>query len=209
MLQQLTLNYAAGQVLWAYHTLMLIIFLLDPRLSGAAPQPDPSLDPNAAAKAALGFEGLAQLVDLVIEAEEEEHRQTAKQTRQAWDSDSDSDPDAESPSVGQTAEASAAASSAAALAPLLIRMLNGSAGVLSGIAEELQSLQWLVGQLQNEPALPTAVSPITPSQHYCASPRYSRLAAAASCLATSCTATAYTPPILLSHRTTLALLLSC
>ena len=169
MLQQLTLNYAAGQVLWAYHTLMLLTFLLDPQLSGAAPPPVPTLDPNASAKAALGLDGLTQLLDLVTDAEEEN---TAAQLS-GPDSESRSSPDSESDlgSVSEAAEVNtssqdestpsqtAVTSSAASLGPLLIKMLNGVAAVLTGIAEELQALQWLLGQLQNQPSLPSVVSP--------------------------------------------------
>lgn len=32
MLQQLALNYKAGQVMWAYSTLMLLAFLKDPQI---------------------------------------------------------------------------------------------------------------------------------------------------------------------------------
>ena len=175
MLQQLTLNYAAGQVLWAYHALMLLTFLLDPQLSGAAPQPDPALDPNASAKAALGLDGLTQLLDLVTNAEEEESSRQAKLLGSDSDSRSSSDSESESGNIPVTAEVEAsgqdestpakasnqtpATSSAASLGPLLIRMLNGFAAVLTGIAEELQALQWLLGQLQKQPALPSAVSP--------------------------------------------------
>ena len=39
MLQQLALNYAAGQVLWAYSILMLLSFLKDPQVvSSQAPE---------------------------------------------------------------------------------------------------------------------------------------------------------------------------
>ena len=179
MLQQLTLNYAAGQVLWSYHTLMLLSFLLDPQLSGTTPAPDPALDPNASAKAALGLDGLVQLLDLVIASEEEERSEAEKLTRQLSTADSGSDSEveiADGASLGSSLEASpvqasasAAAASAASLGPLLIRMLNGVAALLTGIAEELQALQWLLGQLQNQPALPPAVSPLYNLLHQCMS----------------------------------------
>lgn len=180
MLQQLTLNYAAGQVLWSYHTLMLLSFLLDPQLSGTTPPPDPTLDSNASAKAALGIEGLFPLLDLVIASEEEEHTKAEKLTRQrsTADSDSASDPDSETTDGLATETSSFSISNnkagpvqatAASLGPLLIRMLNGVAASLTGIAEELQALQWLLGQLQNQPALPPAVSPLYNLLHQCMS----------------------------------------
>lgn len=182
MLQQLALNYAAGQVMWAYNTLMLLAFLLDPRLTGAVPEPDPVLDPNAPAKAALGLEGLPQLLDLVIAHEEKVHIAEERERRQ-WskagpDSDADLDSDSESDSdSGSTSDSesrstkdanvhinsiddsetdleSRLADPAASLGPVLIRMQNGIAALLTGMAEELQSLQWLMGRLQADPALP-------------------------------------------------------
>lgn len=180
MLQQLTLNYAAGQVLWAYHTLLLLSFLLDPQLSGTTPQPDPTLDPNASAKAALGLEGLVQLLDLVIASEEEERNKAENLMRQLSTAVSDSDSDIESDSEAadealgastssSPAQAATAATGAlaASLGPILIRMLNGVAALLTGIAEELQALQWLLGQLQNQPALPPAVSPSVTCSSQC------------------------------------------
>lgn len=170
MLQQLTLNYAAGQVLWSYHTLMLLSFLLDPQLSGTTPGPDPTLDPNASAKAALGLEGLVQLLDLVIASEEQERSAAENLMRQVSTADSDSDSDAglvDGASASSSLEASpvqastpAAAASAASVGPSLIRMLNGVAALLTGISEELQALQWLLGQLQSQPALPPGVRPL-------------------------------------------------
>ncbi|KAL3134106.1 hypothetical protein ABBQ32_008528 [Trebouxia sp. C0010 RCD-2024] len=173
MLQQMTLNYFAGQVLWAFHTLMLLTYLLDPRLSGTAPQQDPTPDPNASAKAALGLEGLVQLLDLVIEAEEQEHATAEKlvtadtafdsESESGTSSGSESEPMDEASSTSAGADEApgqtpmAPASSAAALGPLLIRMLSGVAASLAGAAEELQSLQWLLGQLQTQPALPPSV----------------------------------------------------
>ena len=181
MLQQLTLNYAAGQVLWSYHTLMLLSFLLDPRLSGTAPGPDHTLDPNASAKAALGLQGLVQLLDLVIASEEEQRIEAENLARQHSTADSDSDSELEiageaatSSSLEATPEPSSnpmSAVSAASLGPLLIKMLNGVAALLTGIAEELQALQWLLGQLQNQPALPPGVRPLCKlsHQHLCMS----------------------------------------
>ena len=181
MLQQLTLNYAAGQVLWSYHTLMLLSLLLDPQLTGTTPRPDPTLDPNASAKAALGLEGLVQLLDLVIASEEQEHSEAENLARRLSTADSDSDSEVEiadgvSPSSSLEASpvqasSSAAAASAASLGPLLIRMLNGVAALLTGIAEELQALQWLLGQLQNQLSLPPGVRPLYNllCQHLCIS----------------------------------------
>lgn len=182
MLQQLTLNYAAGQVLWSYHTLMLLSFLLDPQLSGSTPGPDPTLDPNASAKAALGLEGLVQLLDLVIAYEEEERSEAEHFTRQLSAADPDSDSEVgivDGASTSSILEASpvqastpAAAASAASLGPLLVRMLNGVAALLTGISEELQALQWLLGQLQNQPALSPGVRPLCHllHQHLCVCP---------------------------------------
>lgn len=181
MLQQLTLNYAAGQVLWSYHTLMLLSFLLDPQLSGTAPGPDPTLDPNASAKAALGNQGLVQLLDLVIASEEEKRIEAEELARQHSTADSDSDSELElagEPATSSSLETSpeqssnpTAAVSAASLGPLLVKMLNGVAALLTGITEELQALQWLLGQLQNQPALPPGVRPSCKlsHQHLCMS----------------------------------------
>lgn len=186
MLQQLALNYAAGQVMWAYNTLMLLAFMLDPRLTGAVPNPDPTLDPNAPAKAALGLQGLPQLLDLVVAYEEK--MQTAAQNemrqfsadRSGADSESDSEASAVSGSETESDSESRSmrdvkvkvdssantqrsdteprlASPAASLGPMLIRMQNGLASTLTGMAEELQSLQWLIGRLQTEPSLPAQV----------------------------------------------------
>lgn len=190
MLQQLALNYAAGQVMWAYNTLMLLAFLLDPRLTGAAPMPDPALDFNAAAKAALGLEGLPQLLDLVVAHEGKLRRAAEKQARQLSMDESGSDTDTvteaesntesgsfsgeESSSVEGTRAKidtsdesslgvesdveSRLASPAAALGPLLIKMQNGAAAMLTGVAEELQSMQWLLEYLQTQPASSSQVS---------------------------------------------------
>ena len=170
MLQQLTLNYAAGQVLWSYHTLMLLSFLLDPHLSGTIPGPDPTLDPNASAKVALGLEGLVQLLDLVIASEEEERSEAEDLKRQVSTADSDSDSDSEAADEAPTnssletspiqASTPATAATAASLGPLFIRMLNGVAALLTGITEELRAVQWLLGQLQNQHALPPGVRPL-------------------------------------------------
>lgn len=177
MLQQMTLSYAAGQVLWSYHTLMLLCFLLDPQISGTTPPPDPTLDPNASAKAALGLQGLSPLLDLVNAFEEEERTKEEKLTRQlsVAGSNSASDSDSETADGFSTETSSSTISNnkggpeqatAASLGPLLIRMLNGEAALLTGIAEELQALQWLLGQLQNQPALPPTVSPSYKLLHY-------------------------------------------
>lgn len=181
MLQQLALNYAAGQVMWAYNTLMLLAFMLDPRLTGAVPGPNPDLDPNGPARAALGLAGLPQLLDLVIAYEERLGTAAQKESSQHLEdssdsgsgsdsgsrsaSDSDTEADAESRSVrdvtvqvdssaGSQSDAEPRlASPAASLGPLLIRMQNGIAATLTGMAEELQSLQWLIDRLQADAAL--------------------------------------------------------
>lgn len=186
MLQQLALNYAAGQVMWAYYTLMLLAFMLDPRLTGAVPNPDPTLDPNAPAKAALGLQGLPQLLDLVTAYEEKMQIAAQQEMRQfsADRSDASSESGSESSAVsGSDIESDSEsrslrdvkvkvdssantprndteprlASPAASLGPMLIRMQNGMASMLTGMAEELQSLQWLIGRLQTEPSLPAQV----------------------------------------------------
>ncbi len=175
MLQQLVLNYAAGQVMWAYNTLMLLAFMLDPRLTGAVPGPNPDLDPNGPARAALGLAGLPQLLDLVIAYEEGLHTAAQKESSQRLEdssdsgsrsaSDSDTEADSESRStrdVSVQVDSSAGsqsdaeprlASPAASLGPLLIKMQNGIAATLTGMAEELQSLQWLIDRLQADAAL--------------------------------------------------------
>ena len=179
MLQQLALNYAAGQVMWAYNTLMLLAFMLDPRLTGAVPGPNPDLDPNSPARAALGLAGLPQLLDLVTAYEEglrtaaqkEPSQRLADVSESASDSgsrsasDSDTEADSESRSIGDVrvqVESSAGSQSdaeprlacpAASLGPLLIKMQNGIAATLTGMAEELQSLQWLIDRLQANASL--------------------------------------------------------
>lgn len=179
MLQQLALNYAAGQVMWAYNTLMLLAFMLDPRLTGAVPGPNPNLDPNGPARAALGLAGLPQLLDLVIAYEERLRTAAQKEASQRMEgssdsgsdsgsrsaSDADSEADSESRSIrdvsvqvdsslGSESDAEPRlASPAASLGPLLIKMQNGIAATLTGIAEELQSLQWLIDRLQADASL--------------------------------------------------------
>ena len=174
MLQQLALNYAAGQVMWAYNTLMLLAFMLDPRLTGAVPGPDPDLDPNGPARAALGLAGLPQLLDLVIAHKDRLRTAAQKESSQRLEgssdsgsdsgsrsaSDSDTEADSESRSIrdvsvqvdssaGSQSDAEPRlASPAASLGPLLIKMQNGVAATLTGMAEELQSLQWLIDRLQ-------------------------------------------------------------
>ena len=192
MLQQLALNYAAGQVLWAYHTLMLTAFLLDPFITGALPGPDPSMDPNSPTKAALGLAGLPQLLDLVIDHE----RQVAAQKVPSSNS-SDSDPDSDSdtrPSSGSDLEprhgkhatllgggleesglGPKVTSPAASVGPLLIRMQSGEAASLTGMAEELQSLQWLLERLQADPAFTAEVCLL--SRRHCADPQQQSRAA--------------------------------
>ena len=177
MLQQLALNYAAGQVMWAYNTLMLLAFMLDPRLTGAVP--GPNADPNGPARAALGLAGLPQLLDLVIAYEEGLRTAAQKESSQRLEdssdsgsdagsrsaSDSDTEADSESRSIrGVTVQVDSSAgpqsnaerrlaSPAASLGPLLIKMQNGIAARLTGMAEELQSLQWLIDRLQADASL--------------------------------------------------------
>ncbi len=185
MLQQLALNYAAGQVMWAYNTLMLLAFMLDPRLTGAVPGPDPDLDPNGPARAALGLAGLPQLLDLVIAHEDRLRTAAQKEYSQRLEgssdsrsdsglgsdsgsrsaSDSDTEADSESRSIrdvrvqvdssaGSQSDAEPRlASPAASLGPLLIKMQNGIAATLTGMAEELQTLQWLIDRLQADASL--------------------------------------------------------
>ncbi len=179
MLQQLALNYAAGQVMWAHNTLMLLAFMLDPRLTGAVPGPDPDLDPNGPARAALGLAGLPQLLDLVTAYEEGLRTAAQKESSQRLEgssdsgsdsgsrsaSDSDTEADSESRSIrdvtvqvdssaGSQSDAEPRlASPAASLGPLLIKMQNGIAATLTGMAEELQSLQWLIDRLQANASL--------------------------------------------------------
>jgi len=176
MLQQLALNYAAGQVMWAYNTLMLLAFMLDSRLTGAVPGPDPDLDPNGPARAALGLAGLPQLLDLVIAHEDRLCTAAQKEYSQRLEgsgsdsgsrsaSDSDTEADSESRSVrdvrvqvDSSAESQSdaeprLASPAASLGPLLIKMQNGIAATLTGMAEELQTLQWLIDRLQADASL--------------------------------------------------------
>ena len=179
MLQQLALNYAAGQVMWAYNTLMLLAFMLDPRLTGAVSGPNPDLDPNGPARAALGLAGLPQLLELVIAHEErlctaaqkessqrlQDSSESGSDSRSRSASDSDTEADSESRSIrdvtvqvdssaGSQSDAEPRlASPAASLGPLLIRMQNGIAATLTGMAEELQSLQWLIDRLQADVAL--------------------------------------------------------
>ncbi|KAL0039754.1 hypothetical protein WJX77_006967 [Trebouxia sp. C0004] len=179
MLQQLALNYAAGQFMWAYNTLMLLAFMLDPRLTGAVPGPNPNLDPNGPAMAALGLAGLPQLLDLVIAYEDRLGTAALKESsqrledssesgsdsgsRSASDSDTEADPESRSirnvtvqvdSSAGSQSDAEPRlASPAASLGPLLIRMQNGLAAALTGMAEELQSLQWLIDRLQADAGL--------------------------------------------------------
>ena len=174
MLQQLALNYAAGQVMWAYNTLMLLAFMLDPRLTGAVSGPNPDLDPNGPARAALGLAGLPQLLELVIAHEErlctaaqkessqrlQDSSESGSDSRSRSASDSDTEADSESRSIRDvTVQVDSSAGSqsdaeprlatpAASLGPMLIRMQNGIAATLTGMAEELQSLQWLIDRLQ-------------------------------------------------------------
>ncbi|KAA6422020.1 MAG: hypothetical protein FRX49_08038 [Trebouxia sp. A1-2] len=184
MLQQLALNYAAGQVMWAYHTLMLLALMLEPRLTGAVPGPNPNLDPNGPARAALGLAGLPQLLDLVIAYEEGLRTAAQQKASQRLEDSSDSGSDSGSSSasdsntgaesdsrsirdvnvqVDSSAESQSEAEPrlacpTASLGPLLIKMQSGIAATLTGMAEELQSLQWLINRLQADATLsPEAV----------------------------------------------------
>ena len=179
MLQQLALNYAAGQVMWAYHTLMLLALMLEPRLTGAVPGPNPNLDPNGPARAALGLAGLPQLLDLVIAYEEGLRTAAQQKASQRLEDSSDSGSDSGSSSasdsntgaesdsrsirdvnvqVDSSAESQSEAEPrlacpTASLGPLLIKMQSGIAATLTGMAEELQSLQWLINRLQADATL--------------------------------------------------------